>query len=188
MLPSSSASHSPLGLLTVPHPRVRRHAAPSAHAWSVRNLRTHTAAGAVVPCVSFAFASGPHAHSCQTRTRWLPCAAWDRTLSLLSSPRTALPSSSLSEPVSYFVLGSRMSLLALKRPRTEDDPSALPFTRSKIWYYDGSIVLQAEQTQFRVHASLLSAGSTVFKDIFELARDPSNVDAQVEGCPLKRQM
>ncbi|KAJ7751435.1 hypothetical protein B0H16DRAFT_1318164 [Mycena metata] len=70
----------------------------------------------------------------------------------------------------------------LKRPRTEDDPSALPFTRSKIWYYDGSIVLQAEQTQFRVHASLLSAGSTVFKDMFELAR--ANVDAQVEGCPF----
>ncbi|KAJ7035416.1 hypothetical protein C8F04DRAFT_955074 [Mycena alexandri] len=76
----------------------------------------------------------------------------------------------------------------LKRPRTEDDPSAvaLPFTRSKIWYYDGSIVLQAEQTQFRVHASLLSAGSTVFKDMFELALAPLNVDAQVERCPLVR--
>lgn len=71
-----------------------------------------------------------------------------------------------------------------KRPRTESHPSATTFTRSKIWYYDGSVVLQVEQTQFRVHASLLSAGSTVFKDMFEVARAPSDVDTQVEGCPV----
>ncbi|KAJ7861641.1 hypothetical protein B0H13DRAFT_1638998, partial [Mycena leptocephala] len=53
-----------------------------------------------------------------------------------------------------------------------------------IWYSDGSVISQAETTQFRVHASILSAGSTVFKDMFEVARAPANGDSQVEGCPL----
>jgi cell fate (sporulation/competence/biofilm development) regulator YmcA (YheA/YmcA/DUF963 family) len=39
-------------------------------------------------------------------------------------------------------------------------------------------------TQFRVHASILSAASTVFKDMFEVAQAPSNVDSQIDGCPL----
>ncbi|KAJ6529617.1 hypothetical protein B0H19DRAFT_1082732 [Mycena capillaripes] len=60
----------------------------------------------------------------------------------------------------------------------------LPALRSAIWYSDGSVVLQAETTQFRVHASILAAGSSVFKDMFEVAQAPNNVDSQVDGCPL----
>ncbi|KAJ6452458.1 hypothetical protein C8R45DRAFT_1040702 [Mycena sanguinolenta] len=70
-----------------------------------------------------------------------------------------------------------------KRPRVDDGPSSL-VTRSKIWYSDGSVVLQAETTQFRVHASILSAGSAVFKDMFQIAQAPSNAESQVDGCPL----
>ncbi|KAJ7431973.1 hypothetical protein B0H11DRAFT_824160 [Mycena galericulata] len=71
-----------------------------------------------------------------------------------------------------------------KRPRNESDAPLASPPRSRIWYFDGSVVLQAETTQFRVHASILSAGSTVFKDMFEVARAPSNLESEVEGCPL----
>ncbi|KAJ7450680.1 hypothetical protein B0H11DRAFT_318401 [Mycena galericulata] len=71
-----------------------------------------------------------------------------------------------------------------KRARNESDAPPASLTRSRIWYFDGSVVLQAETTQFRVHASILSAGSTVFKDMFEVARAPSNLESEVEGCPL----
>ncbi|KAF7340554.1 hypothetical protein MSAN_02126900 [Mycena sanguinolenta] len=70
-----------------------------------------------------------------------------------------------------------------KRPRVDDGPSS-SVIRSKVWYSDGSVVLQAETTQFRVHASILSAASAVFKDMFQIAQAPSNADSQVEGCPL----
>lgn len=54
--------------------------------------------------------------------------------------------------------------------------------RSKIWYSDGSVVIQAENTQFRVHASFLSQHSTMFNDMFALAQ-PSD-ELRVEGCPV----
>ncbi|KAJ7629246.1 hypothetical protein DFH06DRAFT_1141243 [Mycena polygramma] len=71
-----------------------------------------------------------------------------------------------------------------KRPRSDSDS---PIVRSPVWYSDGSVVLQAETTQFRVHASILSqtgSGSIVFKDMFEVAQAPNNADFQVDGCPL----
>ncbi|KAJ7657211.1 hypothetical protein DFH06DRAFT_990948, partial [Mycena polygramma] len=66
-----------------------------------------------------------------------------------------------------------------KRPRAEFDS---PISRSPVWYSDGSVVLQAETTQFRVHASILSAGSTVFKE--KVAQAPEDATCQVESCPL----
>lgn len=39
-----------------------------------------------------------------------------------------------------------------KRQRTED----AAITRSEIWYPDGSVVLQAQGTQFRVHWGVLA--------------------------------
>ncbi|KAJ7465585.1 hypothetical protein FB451DRAFT_1487113 [Mycena latifolia] len=69
-----------------------------------------------------------------------------------------------------------------KQPHSEIEGP--PVIRSKIWYSDGSAVLQAEATQFRVHASLLSAASTVFKDMFDVAQSPENSQSQVDGCPL----
>jgi hypothetical protein len=72
---------------------------------------------------------------------------------------------------------------AAKRPRSDSDPAG-PVTRSKIWYSDGSVVFQAEAVQFRVHTSILSAASSVFRDMFEVAQGPANTANQVEGCPL----
>ncbi|KII91856.1 hypothetical protein PLICRDRAFT_136372 [Plicaturopsis crispa FD-325 SS-3] len=78
-----------------------------------------------------------------------------------------------------------------KRPRTDSEP-ATEKTRSEPWLFDGTIVLEAQNTQFRVHKSILAASSSVFKDMFEVCRPNSSEsavalgqmdsDALVEGC------
>ncbi|KAJ7307096.1 hypothetical protein DFH08DRAFT_901219 [Mycena albidolilacea] len=50
-----------------------------------------------------------------------------------------------------------------KRQRTGDKP----ITRSKMWHRDGSVVLQAGNTQFRVHWGVLALHSSVFHDMEE---------------------
>ncbi|CAA7266016.1 unnamed protein product [Cyclocybe aegerita] len=91
-----------------------------------------------------------------------------------------------------------MSQLPSKRPRvdgsddaTEHDGDAAvripPVQRSeKFWIEDGNVILHVEDTQFRVHRSMLTRHSTIFKDVFsvpppssEQARDPV-----LEGCPV----
>ncbi|KAJ7188666.1 hypothetical protein C8R46DRAFT_979878 [Mycena filopes] len=71
-----------------------------------------------------------------------------------------------------------MSPPPTKRQRTED----APLTRSDIWYKDGSVILQAENTQFRVHFSLLSQHSCFFRDLEDLPQPPDQ--PTVEGCPV----
>ncbi|KAF7370404.1 BTB domain-containing protein [Mycena sanguinolenta] len=61
--------------------------------------------------------------------------------------------------------------------RTED-----AITRSEIWFRDGSVVLQAQNTQFRVHFGLLARHSSVFSDMWELPQ-PSD-EPTIEGCPV----
>ncbi|KAJ7759164.1 hypothetical protein B0H16DRAFT_1370195, partial [Mycena metata] len=63
-----------------------------------------------------------------------------------------------------------------KRQRTDDA------SRSSIWYSDGSVVLQAEDTQFRVHWSLLAQHSSFFRDMQALPQPPGQ--PSVEGCPI----
>ncbi|KAJ7609286.1 hypothetical protein DFH06DRAFT_1247331 [Mycena polygramma] len=75
--------------------------------------------------------------------------------------------------------------LPAKRPRTRSDsPTRAQVQRSPVWYSDGSVVLQAETTQFRVHISILSAASTVFKDMLEVAQAVIKVESKVDGCPV----
>ena len=54
-------------------------------------------------------------------------------------------------------------------------------TRSSVWFDDGSIILEAEQTQFCVHRSVLAKHSEIFRGMFELATpdDGNNVN-----CPV----
>ncbi|KAJ7935112.1 hypothetical protein B0H13DRAFT_1474520, partial [Mycena leptocephala] len=47
---------------------------------------------------------------------------------------------------------------------------------------DGSVVLQAENTQFRVHWSILSIHSSVFHDMQGLPQPPDQ--DSIEGCPV----
>lgn len=74
-----------------------------------------------------------------------------------------------------------------KRKRTSspsiDENSVI--VRSTVWYDDGSVVLQAECTQFRVHRTLLCQNSTIFTDMFSIPQ-PSQEESLVEGCPLVR--
>ncbi|KAJ6631583.1 hypothetical protein B0H10DRAFT_1979452 [Mycena sp. CBHHK59/15] len=54
--------------------------------------------------------------------------------------------------------------------------------RSDIWHKDGSIVLQAQNTQFRVHWGVLSLHSSFFRDMQDLPQPPDQ--SNVEGCPI----
>ncbi|KAJ7151984.1 hypothetical protein C8R46DRAFT_1357602 [Mycena filopes] len=69
-----------------------------------------------------------------------------------------------------------------KRRRTDssgaDEPA--PPVRSDIWFDDGNIVLQAEDTQFRVYKGTLCNSFDVLKNLVENVEDSKGI----EGCPL----
>lgn len=74
----------------------------------------------------------------------------------------------------------------------------LPIRHSDLWFSDGSIVLRAENTLFRVHKSLLARHSGFFHDLFTLpklvAKDSSpphgtktpsiELSGDIEGCQV----
>lgn len=72
----------------------------------------------------------------------------------------------------------------VKRQRTEADTgvSEAPPVRSTIWLEDGNVVLQVQNTQFRVHRSMLSLHSSVFRDMFQFPQPFGEHD--VDGCPV----
>ncbi|KAF6757799.1 hypothetical protein DFP72DRAFT_224824 [Ephemerocybe angulata] len=58
----------------------------------------------------------------------------------------------------------------------------MPIEQSDIWFSDGSIVLEAEGTQFKVHQSLLARNSQVFAGMFTI---PTPEDQSlVDRCPV----
>ncbi len=73
-----------------------------------------------------------------------------------------------------------------KRKRGDSDSEpAVAVHRSEIfWFDDGSVVLQVENTQFRVHRSILASHSTVFKDLFQVPQPESDKSDWVDGCPI----
>ncbi|KAJ7188680.1 hypothetical protein C8R46DRAFT_877613 [Mycena filopes] len=71
-----------------------------------------------------------------------------------------------------------MSSPPTERQRTEN----APITRSELWHTDGSVVLQAENTQFRVHWGVLGRNSSFFGDMQSLPQPPDQ--STVEGCPV----
>ncbi|KAJ7650001.1 hypothetical protein FB45DRAFT_997174 [Roridomyces roridus] len=66
--------------------------------------------------------------------------------------------------------------------RQRSDSGEIVVRSSEIWHSDGSVVLQAGCTQFRVHWSVLSLHSSFFRDLQGLPQPPD--EPQVEGCPL----
>ena len=50
-----------------------------------------------------------------------------------------------------------------------------------LWFEDGSVVLCAEDTLFRVHMTLLSRHSVCFRDMFTIARPRSQCAQTVSG-------
>jgi hypothetical protein len=72
----------------------------------------------------------------------------------------------------------------MKRQRRSDDEAEDQRVRSMYWFEDGNIVLQAEETLFRVHQSVLSRHSSIFKDTFAMPQPPSQENKYTEGCPV----
>jgi hypothetical protein len=71
-------------------------------------------------------------------------------------------------------------------PRTESSSGSLAsrprVKRSVPWFDDGNIILEAEQTQFRINRRILSEHSVIFKDMFDLSQPDG--EGEVEGCPV----
>ncbi|KAJ7765622.1 hypothetical protein B0H16DRAFT_1523676 [Mycena metata] len=54
----------------------------------------------------------------------------------------------------------------------------------ELWFFDGGLVVQAEQSLYRVSGGILAARSPVFKDMLSLTQPP---DAEtIDGCPVVR--
>ena len=63
-------------------------------------------------------------------------------------------------------------------------PSLSELTRDKdLWFDDGSIILVAQKTMFKVYKGLLSTHSPVFADMFSSATHSDEID---DGCPVVR--
>ncbi|KZP19272.1 hypothetical protein FIBSPDRAFT_1045635 [Athelia psychrophila] len=56
----------------------------------------------------------------------------------------------------------------------------------ELWFDDGSVILVAEATSFRVHRSILCKHSSVFSDIFGIPQPTNGGPDTFEGCPVIR--
>ncbi|KAJ7633425.1 hypothetical protein DFH06DRAFT_1004367 [Mycena polygramma] len=52
-----------------------------------------------------------------------------------------------------------------------------------VWFEDGTIILEAECTQFKVFKGILAANSTVFNDMLVVGSIP-DTNEMVQGCPV----
>ncbi|KLO10992.1 hypothetical protein SCHPADRAFT_831748 [Schizopora paradoxa] len=67
-----------------------------------------------------------------------------------------------------------------------------PHHHETLWYEDGNVVLKTDEHLYRVHKSVLSRHSTVFKDMFDVAEDgegetkdaAESKSVMYEGLPL----
>lgn len=75
-----------------------------------------------------------------------------------------------------------------KRKRVDDSREVriADMTRSSVWFDDGNIVIQAKETLFKVHKSVLALHSPVFKDMFSIPQPPQEGEIMIEGCPVIR--
>jgi hypothetical protein len=62
-------------------------------------------------------------------------------------------------------------------------PLSQPKRADNLWFDDGSVVLQVEMTQFRVHRSVLSTNSDIFRDMFSVPQ-PAEEGEVIDGCPV----
>ncbi|KAJ7611824.1 hypothetical protein FB45DRAFT_803914 [Roridomyces roridus] len=59
-----------------------------------------------------------------------------------------------------------------------------PHRAPELWFEDGNLVIQAENSHFRVHRGILAACSPVFQDMLSFPQPPDS--ELVEGCPIVR--
>ena len=55
---------------------------------------------------------------------------------------------------------------------------------SDVWFDDGTVILQAEHTLFKVYFGILQAQSPFFRDMFALPQVDSDLSEKYEDCPL----
>ncbi|KAF8968277.1 hypothetical protein BDZ97DRAFT_1655140 [Flammula alnicola] len=84
--------------------------------------------------------------------------------------------------------GKNPDVLTAKRQRTDSldgdlqDEVASPTRSDNFWIFDGNVILQAQETQFRIHRGVISRHSRVFEDMFSV---PQPIDEPlIEGCPV----
>ncbi|KAJ7787380.1 hypothetical protein B0H14DRAFT_2399617 [Mycena olivaceomarginata] len=70
----------------------------------------------------------------------------------------------------------------IQRARSIKIQNVSATSRSEIWYGDGSVVLQARGTQFRVYWGVLAQQSSFFRDMQSLPQPPDQ--PSVDGCPV----
>ncbi|KAI0056064.1 hypothetical protein BV25DRAFT_1995854 [Artomyces pyxidatus] len=76
----------------------------------------------------------------------------------------------------------------LKRRRHDTEPPPLPVSRHNfkksedVWLEDGNVIILCDTIGFRVHQSILSFHSNVFKDTFSTCTPVG--DHSYEGCPI----
>jgi hypothetical protein len=64
------------------------------------------------------------------------------------------------------------------------DVGNTPTRVEELWFSDGGLVVQAEQSLYRVSGAILAARSPVFKDMLSFTQPP---DAEtIDGCPVVR--
>jgi hypothetical protein len=77
------------------------------------------------------------------------------------------------------------ALVEIESAVNESNPILLPSSAKRheeLWFDDGSIVLQVQTTQFRVHRSFLVTHSQIFADLFLVAQ-PHPLEV-VDDCPV----
>lgn len=65
----------------------------------------------------------------------------------------------------------------------------MPTIREKFWFDDGDVVLNANDTLFRIHKGILTAQSTFFKGMFSLPtpeKRPEQTPDYYQGLPVVR--
>ena len=73
---------------------------------------------------------------------------------------------------------------------SEDERACTPKRHSDFWFSDGSVVLLAHDTLFRVHKTFLSRHSLVFRDMFTLPQPSTSASTivssedEIDGCPV----
>lgn len=55
---------------------------------------------------------------------------------------------------------------------------------TKLWFSDGSVILNVQRTLFKVHKTMLSTYSTVMADMFSLPEAGPANPPMIEGCPV----
>lgn len=70
---------------------------------------------------------------------------------------------------------------------TESDAGAPPFVRDQeFWLDDGTVILIAHDTGFRVYRGLLAAQSPVFRNSFSFSSPYKSAEERIDGYPVVR--